>query len=91
MFGANGVNVFHKGKIRIKNKLKNSWDTFFMGVHFVTHGAICFLSSFVWFLHAMCNEFLCFLWIHMVSKLVLFVGHTLVASACLCFFIDENM
>ncbi len=47
MCGANGVNVFQRGKIRIKNKLKNSWDTFLMGVHFVIHGVICFLSSFV--------------------------------------------
>lgn len=45
MFGANGVNVFQRGKIGIKNKLKNSWDTFFMGVHFVIHG--CNLFPFI--------------------------------------------
>jgi hypothetical protein len=32
-FGANGMNVFKGGKIKVTKQIKDSWAPFFMGVH----------------------------------------------------------
>lgn len=34
-FGVDGVLIFQRGKIGIMDKKKDSWASFFMGVHFV--------------------------------------------------------
>jgi hypothetical protein len=36
-FGANEVNMFQKGKIKVTKQIKDSWAPFSMGVHCVAH------------------------------------------------------
>jgi hypothetical protein len=36
-FGANGMNMFPRSKIKMTKQTKNSWALFSMGVHCVTH------------------------------------------------------
>jgi hypothetical protein len=36
-FGANGVNMFQGGKIKVTKQIKDSWAPFSMGVHCVAH------------------------------------------------------
>jgi len=36
-YGDDGMNVFQKGKTRVKNQIKDSWAPFLMGVHYVVH------------------------------------------------------
>jgi hypothetical protein len=45
-FGVDGVLIFQRGKIGIMDKKKDSWASFFMGVHFVVQNNLAIQSLF---------------------------------------------